>query len=197
MVVYDRLKDSELANLLKSGDESAFRILYDRYWSRIYVVASKRLNNSAEAEEVVQDIFLSLWRKRETFELRVGFDQYFAVAVKFEVINRRAKRVREVAGIRQLATQAPEYALATTRVDVEELRRQLEQTVNSLPPKCRLVFKLSRENDYSNKKTAAALNISEKAVEKHITHALKILRTRFGSHYSTVLYVFACTSLLD
>lgn len=195
VIVYERLKDSELAALLKQGDENAFQLLYNRYWSRMYGVASKRLNDPAEAEELVQDIFLGLWRRRQTFELRTGFDQYLAVAVKFEVISRRAKRVKEQAAIRQLSTHAQTHGRAAVQVDMADLWRQLEQTISSLPPKCRLVFKLSRQNDYSNKETAAALNISEKAVEKHITYALKILRTRFGSHYSAVLCLLASIDL--
>ncbi len=153
----------------------------------MYAVARKRLNDPAEAEELVQDIFLRLWKNRETFELRTSFDQYLAVAVKFEVINRRAKRVKEQAALRQLSATAQVQKPAPVQVDMTALWRQLEQTVNSLPPQCKLVFKLSRQYEYTNKETATELNISVKAVEKHITYALKILRARFGNHYSAVL----------
>lgn len=193
MIVYERLKDNELTALLKQGDENAFQLIYNRYWSRMYAAASKRLNDPAEAEELVQDIFLGLWRRRETFELRAGFDQYLGVAVKFEVITRRAKRVKEQAAIGELAARAQTHDRATAQMEMTELWKQLEQTVNSLPPKCKLVFKLSRQHHYSNKETAAVLNISEKAVEKHITTALKVLRARLGSHYSTVLCLLAST----
>lgn len=179
--------DSELATLLRGSNETAFRIIYERYWPKMYVVASKRLNSTTEAEEVVQDIFLNLWRKRETFILRVSFEHYLAVAVKFEVINRRAKRAREADFVRQLARKNIKNDSTWRSFELEELQKQLEHTINSLPPRCKLVFKMSRESDYTNKKIAQELHVSEKAVEKHITHALKILRIRFGHYFPVIL----------
>jgi len=67
------------------------------------------------------------------------------------------------------------------------LQKQLEHTISSLPPKCQLIFRMSRENEYTNKKIASELDISEKTVEKHITHALKILKTRFGLFLNLLL----------
>lgn len=187
MSSYSDHTDSELAGLLRESDETAFQIIYEHYWPKMYVVAGKRLNSTAEAEEVVQDIFLNLWRKRETFNLRVSFEHYLAVAVKFEVINRRAKRAKEAGLVRQLAGKGIKDDSTWRSFDLEELQKQLEYTINSLPPRCKLVFKMSREGDYTNKKIAQELDVSEKAVEKHITHALKILRIRFGHYLSIVL----------
>src|SRR5690606_35595097 len=114
-----------------------------------------------EAEEVVQDIFLNLWRKREAFELKVSFENYLAVAVKFEVINRRAKRVRERALHAELESVPLAVGNDGQRFDLEYLQRQLEQTVNSLPRKCQLVFRLSRHDDYTNKQIAQELGVTE------------------------------------
>lgn len=136
-----------------------------------------------EAEEVVQDIFLNLWRKRETFQLKASFENYLAVAVKFEVINRRAKRVRENALHVELESLLPPVNDDKGSFDLEYLQQQLEHTVNSLPPKCQLVFRLSRDDDYSNKQIAQELGVTEKAVEKHISKALKALRRRLGNYY--------------
>lgn len=173
--------DFELAELIKFGDEKAFKIVYERYWDKLFVVAAKRLGNNAEAEETVQDIFTNLWKRREKFTLRVGFDNYFAVAVKFEVINRRSKRLKTEEFQKLMAQQGLVYEESTTHTfDLEYLQQQLQNTINSLPQKCQLVFRLSRETDLTNNQIAAKLDISEKAVEKHITYALKYLRTRFN-----------------
>lgn len=179
----ENLTDQELAAALRTGDQEAFRMIYDRHWDKLLVVAAKRLDSVVEAEEAVQDIFLNLWRKRETFELKVSFENYLAVAVKFEVINRRAKRVRESALQGELVALPSSVNEGNFSFDLEYLQRQLEQTILSLPPKCRLVFRLSRDNDYTNKEIADELGITEKAVEKHMTKALKTLRERFGRHY--------------
>ena len=96
MYSYSLLNDFELINLLKAGQEAAFRVIYDRHWQRLYTIAYHRLNDSPEAEEIVQDIFCNFWRKRDTIELTKGLDHYFAVAVKFEVINHLVRRARTV-----------------------------------------------------------------------------------------------------
>lgn len=188
MVSYSTLNDFELADLLKIGDDAAFKFIYKNYWDKLLVVAGKRLNDVAEAEEAVQEIFLNLWRRREALKLRVGFDNYFAVAVKFEIINRLAKRVREDHRNQQFTTISVSDTTIPERFDLDVLQKQLEHVINSLPEKCQLIFRMSRENDFTNKKIAQELNISEKAVEKQITKALKILRSHFGRYLPFLLF---------
>lgn len=93
MITYTTQTDMELAALLQTGDEGAFKAIYQKYWDKLLVIAGKRLGDIDDAEEAVQEIFLNLWKRRERFELKVGFENYFAVAVKFEVINRLAKKI--------------------------------------------------------------------------------------------------------
>src|SRR5690606_33323304 len=170
-----------------AGDSNAFKLIYDRFWDKLLVVAAKRLGSLPEAEEVVQDIFLNLWRKRETFELKASFENYLAVAVKFEVISRRAKRARDTAFQMELESRSPAIHNDKAGFDLAYLQQQLAHTVNTLPPKCQLVFRLSREDYYSNKQIAQELGVSEKAVEKHISKALKALHKRLGNYYSALL----------
>jgi RNA polymerase sigma-70 factor (family 1) len=189
MIDHTKISEIELADLLRSGDEMAFSMIYKKYWEKLLVIAGRRLNDLAEAEEAIQDIFLNLWKRRATFKLQVGFENYFAVAVKFEIINRLAKRARE-------STRDMEFAIDLNNIknssydsfDLDVLQKQLEHTISSLPPKCQLIFRMSREAEFANKKIAKELNISEKAVEKHITFALKTLRTRFGQYLAILLF---------
>lgn len=187
MTNYSTYSDTKLLELLKEDDEVAFYTVYKRYWDKLLVIAGKRLNDKEEAEEVLQDVFLNLWRRKNTLELRKGFDNYFAVAVKFEIINRLAKRARETSRNKNLSYQSYTSEDISERFDLKILEKQLEHTISSLPPKCQLVFRLSRESGYTNKKIAEELNISDKAVEKHITQALKILRSRFGSFIPLII----------
>ncbi|MCC8426875.1 RNA polymerase sigma-70 factor [Mucilaginibacter sp. UR6-11] len=189
MITYSGLSDRELADLLRIGDDAAFKVIYQKYWGKLLVVAGRRLNDIEEAEEAVQDIFLNLWKRRESFNLKIGFDNYFAVAIKFEVINRLAKRARESQRNNAFAeTLAGQQKNAFERFDFDMLQKQLEHTISSLPPKCQLIFRMSREKGETNKKIALELQISEKAVEKHITHALKILKTRFRVLFALLIF---------
>ncbi|SMC59505.1 RNA polymerase sigma-70 factor [Pedobacter nyackensis] len=194
MASYVTLSDQELADLLRHGDETVFKIIYDRFWSKLYFVASKRLNDPAEAEEAVQDIFLNLWKNRETFQLKVNFENYLAIAIKFQVIKRRAKRFRRSIIEQQLGTEAELENFQNqnydwNQYDLEELQNRLSKIIDTLPPKCKLVFNMSRDENYTNRKIAAELGISEKAVEKHVTQALKVLRTKLGLSLIFILFL--------
>ncbi|SEL81650.1 RNA polymerase sigma factor [Parapedobacter koreensis] len=189
MSQYDLHSDFELADLLNQSDEHAFRHLYDKYWEKLYIIASNRLNDTVEGEEVVQDVFLNLWKKRQSFRLTRGFKNYFAVALKYEVINRRAKRVKNHE-FQQLLDDSYDDHIATEdfhRFDLELLETQLEYRINQLPTKCRTVFTMSRQSALTNKQISETLQISEKAVEKHITHAIKFLKHHL-SHYFTIIF---------
>lgn len=182
------LTDFELVDLLKSDDESAFRILYERYWDRLFGIALNRLKDPAAAEEIVQDIFCNLWRKRKTLHIEKAFDNYFAVAVKFEVINRMAKQARASAYEKELA-HAVSYIDESTlhKLDYNELQKQFQITINSLPEKCRIVFKLQHESGYTHQQIADELNISTKTVEAHLSKAKKNLRGVFGNTLGLLL----------
>lgn len=189
MRVSDKLTDQELAEMLNNGNEGAFEVIYKRYWHKLLAIAGRRLNDIENAEEVVQNIFLNLWKRRKTFVLTVSFENYFAVAVKFEVINQLAKQVREAKRNTEFAQSLNDSNEILLTYDLELLRKQLEENINTLPDKCQLVFRMSRQADYTNKKIAQELNLSEKTVEKHITTALKVLRKRFGQHLP-ILFLF-------
>ena len=176
------LSDFELVDLLKKDDESAFRIIYERYWDRLYTIAVNRLKDSADAEEVVQDIFYNLWRKRKTLHIEKAFDNYFAVAVKFEAIKRLAKQAKADAYEKELAAALSNIDESTLHnIDYNELQKQFQLTVNQLPEKCRAVYKLQHEHGYTHQQIADELNISPKTVEAHLYKARKTLRGIFGS----------------
>jgi len=176
------LNDFELAAALKSGNERAFSLIYERYWDKVYVIARNRLGNKPEAEEVVQDIFCNLWRRRESLILTKAFDNYFAVAVKFEVINRLAKNARATAYERQLGVDLSEVDESTLQlINYNELQKQFQLTVSALPEKCQLVFKLQHDRGFTQQQIADELNISTKTVEAHLSKARKTLRGAFGN----------------
>lgn len=169
--------DHELLSLLKEGDRNAFTTLYNRYWDKLYAVAYNRLADEYEAEEAVQNIFLDLWKRKDSINLTHTLATYLSVAVKYHVFTRLAQIRREKLHTEQLKTGAIEGKETTAEwLSEKELKKQLEQIINALPEKCKIVFLLSREQNLTNKQIAEELEISEKTVEGHITKALNTLR---------------------
>ncbi|MET3113581.1 RNA polymerase sigma-70 factor (family 1) [Pedobacter sp. CG_S7] len=181
MLKYSLLTDVELAGLLKKGEERAFREIYQRYWEKAYIKSYKRIHDNFEAEEIVQDIFCNLWRKRDKFILVKGFDNYFAGAVKFEVINRFAKQARQAKLKTKVLSSFSEIDNSTyDYLNLKELQNQLQKSILELPEKCSLVFRLKFEKDYTQQQIAQELQISEKTVEAHLSKARKMLKEKFG-----------------
>lgn len=177
MLNYKLLNDHELADFLLRDDEAAFNEIYVRYWDKLYILSRNRLGDAYESEEIVQDIFCNLWRKRHSFVLQKGFDNYFSVAVKFEIINRLARRQRVAAYEMEMSHVATELDQSTLQeLDLTELLSRIQVNIGSLPEKCRIVFKLQYEKGYTQRQIAETLNISEKTVEAHLTKARRDLR---------------------
>ena len=178
--------DGELIELLRGGDEAAFTDLYRRYWERLYVIASHTLG-SQEAEEAVHDVFLRIWKMRDTIIIRESLQQYLAAAIKYEVIDRLRKQARR----RQLSNRFEQGTVVSSDPTGEfmrekELIAELETTIRALPEKCQIVFRLSRAQGYSHREIAKKLGLSENTVESHMRRALHTLR----HHFQRLLLLF-------
>ncbi|SFD77924.1 RNA polymerase sigma-70 factor, ECF subfamily [Chitinophaga sp. CF118] len=171
---FELLTDELLLRLLKASDENAFRTLYERYWKRLFAMACYKLKNKEAAEEIVQNIFVSLWEKRAVLQIE-KLEEYLFTAVKYKVINYvDAMMVRQVSQKNMPGTSTDESTEAT--ILINDLHHAIQQALAKLPPKTREVFTLSRFEKYSVKEIAHHMNLTEKAVEYHITQSLKLMR---------------------
>lgn len=170
--------DLALVALLTQGNEAAFTELYSRYWKRMVVQAYMKVQNGEDAREIVQDIFLDLWNRREKLDLQHGFHTYLSAAVKYRVLRWLAEEKNEQ--VKRSRLHLSEKDSSTQEwLDFQELQHDLEKAVQQLPDKCQLVFRLSREAGLSGNEIARQLDISPKTVETHLSRALKSLRTSF------------------
>lgn len=182
--------DHQLLELIGKDDREAFTELYNRYWDKLFTVAMHRLADEHEAEEVVQEVFLSLWQRRYTLKLTHTINTYLSVAVKYRIINHLDKQYRKKEHINSLAISLPQGEDSTSHwLSEKELRAQLEKSIKQLPPKCRIVFLLSRDEQKTNAEIAAELNIAEKTVEAHMTRALGALRQNLNLSVPLLLYL--------
>ena len=178
MNTMQKLDDDTLVKLLQKGDDAAFTEIYHRYWNKLFTVAAHKLNYDLKlAEELVQDIFLDLWHRRENLRISASLSIYLAAAMKYKVIDARLKKKRIKEYTESLVTRTTDSDTSTEKqISFDELQHQLTALVSNLPEKCRLVYQLSKEAGYSQKEIARHLSISEKTVESHLSRAVKTLR---------------------
>jgi RNA polymerase sigma-70 factor (ECF subfamily) len=178
---YSAYSDNELISLLISGDEMSYTEIYHRYKGLIYQHAYRRLKDEDEADDVLQDIFTSLWVRRERLNSSINVPAYLYSALRNKVINIIAhKQVRsEYHNIFEKITEN-NSAVTDHRVRLNLLQELIEKEVANLPPKMREIFEYSRNQHLSHREIAQKLDISEKTVKNQIHNALKILRSRLG-----------------
>lgn len=187
MSLRNQKTDRDLLLLLQQGDEQAFTELYDRYWKKLFVIAANRVHNLEDAEEIVQDIFTALWRRRGSLDITSDLSAYLAVSVKYRVIKLLDKYYHQQQYIDSIVIHDQIDDSTRERLAFDELREQLAVYVNQLPEKCRLVFQLSRDAGYSHKQIADELGIAEKTVEAHLGKAFKTLRTKLAGFMMNLL----------
>jgi RNA polymerase sigma-70 factor (ECF subfamily) len=171
------LTDEILLRLLKAGDDKAFKEIYSRYWKPLFEAAYHRLTNREIAKEMVQTIFLRIWEKRHTIQIN-HLHGYLQTAIKNSIINYlQSSRVHKKYLQHVMDTTAGVCQDTESIINTHELSQAIEKAISTLPEKTRHVFRLSRFDHLSIREIAANMNISEKAVEYHITQSLKTLRS--------------------
>lgn len=168
------LTDDLLLRLLQASDENAFRVLYQRYWKKLFTTACYKLKSKEAAEEIVQNIFVSLWEKRATLQIE-SLENYLFIAVKYKVINYVESLMVRQAGQKQLAGNTTDESTEAT-IMINDLHAAIQQALTQLPAKTREVFTMIRFEKYSVREIARHMNLTEKAVEYHITQSLKLMR---------------------
>lgn len=172
---YQTNSDQEILGLLHRGEEAALTIIYQRYWRRLYTSAFAILRDEQACEDIIQDVFMTLWLKRETLDIKVSLVGYLLSSVKYEVFRQiRSGKVRE--DIFDDLVNRIQAGSDYSDVEYKDLCSHINNIVQQLPEKCRMVYKLSREEQLSHKEIAEQMNISTKTVENHLTKALRFLR---------------------
>ena len=171
------MQSSLLRRIQFDNDEAAFREFYTGNVFRLFQFAFSFVQNREQAEEIVNDVFLKFWQNRGRIDQIDNVSVYLYVAVK----NTAANYLRRVKGRSTVDLEMqvvhhfylspdPEQLLVTG-----ELKKKIEQAIEELPPRCKLIFKLVKEDGLSSAEVASILDISYKTVTTQLTIALRKL----------------------
>jgi RNA polymerase sigma-70 factor (family 1) len=186
--------------LLKESNEQAFTEIYRRYWRQVYATAFQFDKDPNTAEDIVQQVFLSLFEKRSSLEHISSISAYLASAAKYKILDHCAtKKRRSVLLNNYYQDQAnTEINLTDDQLHTRILEEFLSQKTNELPDRTRIIFLQSRHQLLSNQQIASKMNISVKTVEKHITSAIKSLRfslNQFTNGLFSIVIIFLAYTL--
>lgn len=183
MIPLEPEKSVDLLNRLKLGDKQAYEKIYLFFNKELLIAAFKKTGDKVIAEELVQNIFISIWEKREKLQIE-NLQAYLFGALKLSVINHIRSLVTENKYIEYKSLSYSEDDFDTSNViELRDLSNIIEEGINSLPQKTQEVFRLSRYQYQSAKDISNELNISEKAVEYHITVSIKRIKEYIKNFY--------------
>jgi len=187
MSSFSTLSDTALLELIKDGNRLAYTAIYERYNKVLFIHAFKRLQDGDKSVDICHDVFMNLWEKRDKIEIAKSLRGYLLTSVRNKIFNLIAHEKIQSVYIEQFQSDLNKGIINVADHDIryKQLQNIIEKEINDLPPKMRMVFRLSRDEQLSYREIANELNISEETVKDQIKKALKILRGRLA-----VLFVF-------
>lgn len=183
------LNDKEFISSLKKGDSKGYQFLVTSYHQKLCVYANSLTNDSDLAEDIVQNVFMSIWKNRNKLKDQFVVKSYLYKSVYNEFIDQYRKK-------KAVLTLEKKHIDALTYMVEEEDEKSLEKLISivkkeidKLPPKCKQTFLLSKEEGLTNLEISEYLNISIKSVEAHITKAFSVLRKSIGNKVNGILFL--------
>ncbi|MCE5347381.1 MAG: RNA polymerase sigma-70 factor [Bacteroidales bacterium] len=174
------------------GDENAFKYFFDTYYEDLCNFVNSYLRDEALSEDVVQDIFIYLWEKRDSLPENCSIKSYLYTASKNKSLNhlRDTKNKNRIIDELLIRTQTNSEENADLSIEFEELMKVIYQAVEGLPAQCKTIFRLSREKGLTNKEIADELGISIKTVENQMTIAIKKLKDFLQPYHDLIFILF-------
>lgn len=186
------MNEKETILALKVGEHQAFVCLYNEYWSQVYDFCRLYVSAIADAEEIVQDVFVKLWETRHLLKEDENIKGFLFIVTRNIIFNRTKKKVNEdIFKTSILVAYGNEWYYNSSSVEEEycasQLKAFIDRLINSLPAQQKRCFLLSREEELTYREIAERLGISQKTVEIHMNKALKFLKNKVKQGWEILL----------
>jgi RNA polymerase sigma-70 factor (ECF subfamily) len=177
------IDEKDLIVRLKSGDQTAFELLFHFYYPGLVMYAIQFTTDRMEAEEIVQDFFVRFWQRHQQIIPSDSLKSFFFLSVKNGSLNFLKHKKIEEKYIRSMTELSNNHLVYDPDLYIaSELQEKIKKSIDLLPEKCREIFIMSRMRGLKNEEIAAELNLSKRTVETQISKALKVLRVELKDY---------------
>ena len=177
MAAYTKLTDEQLVTLFKKGDGRAFAEIYNRYAKSLAGFAASKLYSLDDARDILHDLFVCFWENRDQLHINSNLQSYLFAIIRHRIVDKIRKNItrEQYAALRQSFDEVYQNSI-DEELEAKELKQTVSKSVESLPPRVKEIFKLSREDGLSNREIAEKLNLSEQTIKNQLSAAIKHLR---------------------
>ena len=170
---------------IANGDQDAFRILFHHYAAKLILFSQSMLLSKEAATEVVDDVWVKIWKNRENLESIENLRIYLYTATKNTSLNYLSKKAKEMITepFNDISVQIREEHCPEQQMITEEIFAKIHESVQDLPPRCKLIFKLVREDGLKYKEVAEILKISENTVDAQMVIAVRRIKEAVGNSF--------------
>lgn len=190
---YTHYTDLELLQLVQQQDEHAFAVLYERHYLPLCRKAFQRIPSTPKVEEIVQDVFVTLWSKAPSLNTDSHVKGYLYATLKNKILHQLRMEYTRSFYMEKLKNLVGDQAenRSLLAIYAQETEEYIHRIVTTLSPQCREAFILSRFEGLSYKEIAERMQLSVNTVEKHVAKALRILRSKLTSYSNISLILLA------
>jgi len=182
-------QDELIHGMLVADDQQAIKILFNKYYRRLFSIVNQYIHNREDTDDLLQDLFIAIWTKRHSLDFKNSIYRYLIKSAlnraKNYKRNKSRSRVNIVNDPAKLETRMLDHP-ADSALSAEEVNALWKYAQSRMKSKAKTAFLLSRKLSMSYSEIAKTMGISEKAVEKNMSNALKVLREVFKNHFKMV-----------
>ena len=195
MPLHDLYDIKELFTSFANGDERAFRTIFEFYKKRVFSIGLKMLKSETEAEEIVQDVFLSIWLYKARLDT-INDPEAYLFTITYNTINTHLKKAsRNLHFINTVIEHLTDIQNTTEdTIIANETKKLIDEEIQRLPPQQRTIYQLSRQEGLSYDEIAERMNISRNTVRNHLAKAMKTIRAFLKK--TSILFMFLIVLLI-
>lgn len=179
--------DLVLFALVKQDDTAAFKIIYDRYWNKLFNSAYSRLKDKEKAQDILQNVFTDLWNRRATLQIE-NLPAFLHTAVRFQALKLISREPKQYSFTNDFETEIISSITTDGNLIEKETRQIIENFIQALPAKRRRIFIMHYFEELSTARIAQDLNISQKTVQNQLNTTTHALRLRFNQFFGYVVF---------